>query len=117
MKIKIVTSTLAHAGRHSHYVYRSRDDSAHITFAECEKIELLDTFMQNKFYNLQLTPIILSFRIALDSKTPPPAPATPNTQHPTPNTQHPSVATLFLAPKPARWREGRRRVDIRRIIP
>ena len=49
------TSTAAHAGTHTQNVYGSRDDSVCITFAECEKIELKNTYTQNTNLNLHQT--------------------------------------------------------------
>ena len=41
-KKRFFTSTAAHAGGHTQNVYGSWDDSVSITFAECEKIELMN---------------------------------------------------------------------------
>ena len=60
-KKMMITSTASHAGTHTQNVYGSRYDSMCNTFAECKKIELMNTFTQNTSQNLH---------------------------HPTPNTQH-----------------------------
>ena len=51
----LTTRTAAHAGGHTQNVYGSWDNSVCITFAECEKIELMNTFTQNTNLNLHQT--------------------------------------------------------------
>ena len=45
-------NTAAYAERHTQYVYGTRDDSVWISFTECEKIGLLNTFTQHTFNHL-----------------------------------------------------------------